>query len=241
MFALAAVVIIGAGAIGLTQMVGAHAATPGVICGNSCGGGGGGGLPACTWVPNAYAGGFNSTLNHYGVRGSIQSTTFTIPSQNQDFSDSAFHVFTSAGGIEVGWFIGYSFEYNQYFTPSPHAYATLNGPHELDGPAVGNATDFYSTYLSGSTQIINVRTSNGGTLIWSNSQPAGWSGPGNVIAAGEVNDNSLHMYGYFVGVNPALQYFSGTGAWDSWPSLSLCADQNYGASGNVNSILVGGN
>lgn len=182
----------------------------------------------------------SSNLSVYGVRGYIKSTTFSVPQTNHNFSDAAFHAIEGGTGLEVGWFIGWAPEWGVYWS-SPHAYSTLNDADESDGPSVGNATDFYSTYWSGSTQIWNVRTTNGGTILWSGSKFAGTSGPGQIAATGEVNDNSLHMAGEFDGAAPELQFFSGDGAWNKWQGVSLCADTNFFAFGDATSITVGGN
>lgn len=195
---------------------------------------------SCPYSPNFYAGGTMTNTNgsHYGARGYIWSTTLTVPHQNHDFTAQHFTAISTSAGIEVGWYIGWGNETGSYVT-SPHAYATLNGPHEQDGPAVGNADDFYSTYWSGSTQIWNVRKSAGGTLIWGSSQAASDSGPGTIVALGEVNQSGLNMSGTFDGAAPELEFFSGTGAWDPWQGVSVCADSGYGASGSVFEISDG--
>lgn len=191
---------------------------------------------SCGLVPNYYAGAYKNSFDQYGARGYIKSVNLSVPQENLNFSDQSFHGVEGTAGIEVGWYIGWGAE-TQTYVISPHAYATLNGDSEQDGPAVGQTTAWYSTNWNGSTQVWSVHATHGGTPIWpsgggSLSQPAENSGPGKIWGWGEVNHPTLPMSGEFSGDSGPLELYDGS-AWHNWPSITLCADSGFSSSGNV--------
>lgn len=185
--------------------------------------------------PNYYAGAIKNGSDQYGARGYIKSVNIQgVPNDGFSFSDQAFHAVPASGnGLEVGWYVGWGSD-AQTFVISPHAYATLNGPHEVDGPAVGQTTDWYSTYWDGTTQQWLVRQNQGGTLIWSGSQAASSTGPGTIFGVGEVNFLGGIMTGEFQGAKPAdstpLGTYNGS-TWQGWVSITLCNSPGYSAAG----------
>jgi hypothetical protein len=197
--------------------------------------------PTCD-TANTSAGATATGAQEYGARGYITSSNVSVP--NGQYNDSFQHFTavssdTNADGIEVGWFVGWD-EETGTFDISPHAYVTLNGPHQLDGPAVGQTTDWYSTYWSGANQEWVIRQNQGGTLIWSGSQSAlGYSGPGTLWGAGEIIGAASAMKGTFEGNSGPLEFFDGS-AWHYWPGISLCADPGYSSSGTVNQYVDSG-
>lgn len=189
---------------------------------------------SCNIYPNYYAAGLAAGGGHHGLRGYIEATSVYVPQQNEDFSDQSWHAVGPTYGLEVGLYTGWGGQTHTYVT-SPHAYATLNGPDEVDGPSVYVGSDyFYSTYWSGSTQIWNVRVYFNQSLVWSGTQNAFYSGPGPAYGWGETDNNTLTMNGQFDGVNTGgpFQYYSSDGAWDSWTGISFCADSPYGIDGD---------
>jgi hypothetical protein len=139
-------------------------------------------------------------------------------------------------GIEVGWFVGWDPQTGSFDTYA-HPYFTENGPHEIDGPLLGQATDWYSTNWNGDTQEWVIRASHGGTAIWPPSSQATdlYSGPGTLVGLGEVVGAATFMEGTFSGDSGPLELFDGS-AWHNWPSINLCADAGYSSSGTVDNF-----
>lgn len=207
-----------------------------------------GGTPAqavaCPYNPNYYAGGTGQTNGtQWGGRAYISTATnLTFTQTNYHFSDQAVHAIDGATGLEVGWYVGWGAETGTYVT-APHAYATLNGPHEIDGPNVGSSDYMYSTYWNDAStkQIWKVKTVEGGSIVWSGSQNTSDTGPGTIVTMGEVNASSLPMFGVFDGVPNTLEYYNIFDNWIDWTGVSLCADTGFTVSGNRDSITDSGN
>jgi hypothetical protein len=190
--------------------------------------------PSCPYGPNIYAGGIDGQGSQYGIEGSIRSFQITAPTSGMNFTDEAIHAYpSSVKGLEVGWYEGWGPQTGTYVT-SPHAYATLNGPGEVDGPLVGAALDFYTTWWSGDNQEWYVQSSPGGSTIWNGSQVTNTSGPGPINGVGEVSAYGISMAGSYQG----LEIYDSQGQWKSWSGTSLCADSPYNASGDTTSFSV---
>lgn len=195
-------------------------------------------LPSCPYSPNLYAGGTDSNSNAvWGVHGyiSIPSSSPSVPSKNEYFTDEAVHVVantpsTSAKGLEVGWYVGYGAQTGTYVT-SPHLYCTYNGPNETDGPAASLSSDYwYSAYVDSSNNA-QFRVNDGSLNLWSVSD---YSYPGSpdgfAVALGETDNSTLPMGPSTLS---GLQDYPG-GSWGNWPDLSACADSPYSAVKNSN-------
>ena len=103
------------------------------------------------WGPNYYALVQGALPNEWGTGGFEETYSLSVPMQNQWFSDEAVHTGNVPGqdGLEVGWYVGFGNQTRTYVT-APHAYATLNGPNEIDGPSVGSNSDYeYFTWWAG--------------------------------------------------------------------------------------------
>lgn len=182
---------------------------------------------SCPYTPNYYAGGTDGAGSRWGVQGLISARSESVPSQNGNFTDEAVHAIGSPNGLEVGWYVGYGNQTGAYVT-SPHLYATLNGPSEVDGPSVSTSSDdWYSTWWSGSTDHYRVETGINGSTVWSGTISAGTSGPGTIVALGATNSTSLPMGPSTLS---SLQHLYSNGVWYNWSSMTTCADSPYSVS-----------
>lgn len=178
--------------------------------------------------PNVYAYGADNTGNRYGISGNIDSYNDLNNSyNNENFTDDAEHQYLVSGkGLEVGWFEGWGNQIQAYVTDA-HAYATANGPREVDGPEINNANDFYIAYWSGNgNEHYGVRN-NGNVIFEGTISTDGYNGPGNSYAIGEVAQSGTVMQGYFT--NLQHEYGFNSGNWFNWPGMSTCADHGYSA------------
>ena len=181
--------------------------------------------PACPWVPNVYAGSIETdSSNFYGESGNIQ--TYSVPTWNagENFIDQAYHVGDTQGqGLEVGWYQGFGNQTDLYVT-DPHAYATLNGPSEVDGIDVGTNSDYsYVTWWSGPTDYYSVRDSAGNQLWGSHMGTEGFQGGGEAAGIGEAAVSGDAMAGEFTNEHVLVV---GSG-WLNWGSQSYCNDSPF--------------
>lgn len=196
-------------------------------------------------TPNYYAGGLGQTNgDQWGGRAYIDTdTNLSFSHTNDNFSDQAIHAVDGNGGLEIGWYVGWGSETGTYVT-APHAYATLNGPQEIDGPNVGASDYLYTTHWNDARtqQIWSVKTFDGGTFVWSGSQATStYTGPGEIVALGEVDASSLPMFGKFDGDPNTLDYYNISDNWVDWTGVTLCASPGFTVSGGRNTITDSGN
>ncbi len=178
-------------------------------------------VPGCPYAPNIYAGGTDTVGQRWGGSGHITSYDIPAPTQNFYFSDQAIHGIASGNGLEVGWYVGWGAQTKTYVT-KPHAYATANGPDEVDGPNIGASDNVYSTeWIGGGIEEYSV--THQGSYLFAGSITIGDNGPGTIVALGEVNASGLAMAGYFNG----LHHYGQEGVSYDWPGLAPCNDSGY--------------
>lgn len=105
-------------------------------------------------------------------------------------------------------------------------YGTLNGPGEIDGPAVSTSSDYDYVAYTDSNNVAHflLRTSHTGSTLWSITESYPGTPGGTAVAFGETDNNTLPM-------GPStlsrLKHLNGAGQWFLWPGLSPCADSPY--------------
>jgi hypothetical protein len=195
------------------------------------------GAAACTYTPNYYALGIKSGSNQYGAEGLISAHTESIPAVNNNFTDENVHAVEGSTGLEVGWYVGYGNQTGTYVT-TPHAYATLNGPSEQDGPAISSGSDYwYTAWWSGDQENFRVDNGVNGSVIWNNTISASNSGPGTILAMGETSATSLPMGPSTLS---ALQQLQANGTWISWAAMTTCSDSPYTVSSSGATSVTNG-
>jgi hypothetical protein len=188
---------------------------------------------SCPYGPNLYAGGTDGAGTKYGAQGVITAHSESVPSKSMYFTDEAVHAIGTPSGLEVGWYVGYGTQTGTYVT-TPHAYATLNGPSEVDGPSVPTTSSYwYTAWWSGYTEHYRVDKSVNGTVYWNGTIRGTTIGPGTIVAMGEVNSTVLPMGPSTLS---SLQHLNSNGTWASWSGTTTCADSPYKVSGSGTSV-----
>lgn len=121
-----------------------------------------------------------------------------------------------------------------------HAYASLTGPDEMDGPAIPNDSNlYYLTYwVAGQQQAVGqVRPSHYASPYWTSYISTTEPEIGTAYALGETPSTSLPM-------GPAqltnLEHLYSNGTWYNWPSMITCVDPPYYISSHGANYLVNG-
>jgi hypothetical protein len=192
---------------------------------------------SCIYTPNHYAGATKAGSDQYGSQGLISAHSESVPPTNGNFTDEAVHAIDGTTGLEVGWYVGYGAQTGTYVT-TPHAYATLNGPSEQDGPAISSGSDYwYTTWWSGTTENYRVDNALFGSVIWHGTIAASNAGPGTIVALGETDFTTLPM-------GPStftdLQQLQGNGTWIDWVALTTCSDSPYTVSSSGPTTVTNG-
>lgn len=137
-------------------------------------------------------------------------------------------------GLEVGWFEGWGNQIQAYVTDA-HAYATADGPREVDGPQITDTNSFYiAWWQGGGEEHYGVRDSGDVVIFEGTISTDGNNGPGTSEAVGEVAQSGTVMDGYFS--NLKHQYLQG-GSWFDWPGMTTCADSGYTATNPAGNIF----